>query len=136
MRIGTAGGRVCRISGNSPNSSLCITGLSGTGKTVRLIQLELESLQEGAVVVVIDLGQTHGPDEIFEPLKRKFLQKAVYFDAVEGLDLGIFHTLETAQGKQEPFVQVVNSAVSALSAGQRMGVGQIGALREAVIDVV
>lgn len=136
MRIGAVGGKPCVISLNTPNRSVCITGLSGTGKTVRLTQLELESLQEGAVVVVIDLGQTHRPDEIFEPLKGKFLQKAVYFDAMEGLGLGLFHTLETAQGKREPFAHVVNSAVSALSAGQRMGVGQIGALREAVIDVV
>lgn len=136
MRIGTSHGRVCRISEKSPNASVCITGLSGTGKTVRLTQLELESLHEGATVLVLDVGHTHVAEEIFRPLRGDFSQEANYIEAQDGLGLGIFRILETDQGKSESFIQVVNSAVSALSAGQQMGSRQLGALREAVIDAV
>lgn len=136
MRIGTASGKSCRISPNSPNQSVCITGLSGTGKTVRLNQLELSAMQEGATVLVLDVSHTHVVEEIFQPLRKSFLQTSNYVNAMEGLGLGIFSALETDQGKKESYVQVVNSAVSALSAGQRMGSRQLGALRGAVIDVI
>lgn len=136
MRIGTASGKPCRISTDSSNRSVCITGLSGTGKTVRLNQLELSALQKGASVLVLDVGHTHAVEDVFQPMRKNFSRAANYIDAKEGLGLGIFRTLETDQGKKEPVVQVVNSAVSALSAGQRMGPRQLGALRGAVIDVM
>lgn len=136
MRIGTCSGRPCRMSPNSPNQSVCITGLSGTGKTVRLNQLELSSVQEGTTVVVLDVGHTHVMEGIFRLLRKTFSQEANFINAMDGLGLGIFCILETDQGQKESYVQVVNSAVSALSAGQRMGSRQLGALREAVIDVI
>lgn len=85
---------------------------------------------------MIDVSCTHTADQIFAPMRQYFRQNALYFKAMDGLGLCLFNALETTQGKQEPFVQVVNSAVSALSAGQRMGSRQLGALREAVIEVV
>lgn len=136
MRIGTTSGKPCRISAGSPNQSVCITGLSGTGKTVRLNQLELESIRQHCAVLVIDTSQTHTETGIFEPLRNEFLRYANYLNVFDGLGLDIFQTLETPQGQREPFVQAVNSVVQALSSGYRMGVGQLGVLREAVVDVV
>ena len=80
MRIGTTSGKPCRISAGSPNQSVCITGLSGTGKTVRLNQLELESIRQHCAVLVIDTSQTHTETGIFEPLRNEFLRYANYIN--------------------------------------------------------
>lgn len=136
MYVGMANGKPCKISEDAPNRSVCITGLSGTGKTVRLNQLELAGVQEGATVLVLDVGRTHAAEEIFRPLRERFSREVNRLNAMEGLGLGLFQTLETPQGRKEAFANIVNSAVQALSSGQRMGVCQMAALREAVIAVV
>lgn len=137
MQIGTADRTLrCGIGKDSPNQSVCITGLSGTGKTVRLQQIELSAIQEGGVVIVVDVGSTHVEEEVFEPLRGRFSHQVNCLEAMDGLGLGIFRALESPQGKKEPFTAIVNSAVQALSSGMGMGVCQQGALREAVIEAV
>ena len=49
MYLGKFQGRNCVSSKFSPNESICITGLSGTGKTVRLQKIEIEAAREGVV---------------------------------------------------------------------------------------
>lgn len=137
MFIGNYNGEPCRVSKDSPNQSVCITGLSGTGKTCRLNQIELANAEAGGTVLVIDTGQTHTDGQIFLPIRERYFEAVNRIDALnDGLGLKFLKPLETPQGKTEPFVHLVNSAVQALSSGQSMGVCQLGALRKAVIAAI
>ena len=126
----------CLTGRKSPNGSVCITGLSGTGKTSRMNQIELESVRQGDTLIVIDLNKTHADEQIFALVKSEYLKHVNRIRAVsDGLGLGILQAVHTSEG-EETYVELVNSAVQALSAKQRMGARQIGALRKAVISAI
>ena len=64
-------------------------------------------------------------------MKSEYLKHVNRIRAVsDGLGLGILQAIHTSEG-EETYVELVNSAVQALSAKQRMGARQIGALRKA-----
>ena len=44
--LGTLGTNVCRISDKAANSSILINGISGSGKTTRMLQIELQSVAD------------------------------------------------------------------------------------------
>ena len=56
MYLGKFNRESCLTGRKSPNGSVCITGLSGTGKTSRMNQVELESVRQGDTLIVIDLN--------------------------------------------------------------------------------
>lgn len=137
MYLGKFQGRNCVSSKFSPNESICITGLSGTGKTVRLQKIEIEAAREGNAVIVLDLNQTHLHDLIFVGNREEFSLLENRIDAVQdGLNISLLLPSQTINGETEAFVNLVNSAVQAFSAEQNMGIRQIGALRNAVIQAV
>lgn len=137
MYLGNFQGRKCISSKCSPNESVCITGLSGTGKTVRLQKMEIEAAREGNVVIVLDLNQTHLHNQIFVGNREMFSLFENRIDAVrDGLNISLLSPAQTVYGETETFVNLVNSAVQAFSAEQNMGIRQIGALRNAVIQAV
>lgn len=51
--LGTLGTNVCRISDKAANSSILINGISGSGKTTRMLQIELQSVADKNTVIVI-----------------------------------------------------------------------------------
>lgn len=57
--IGKIGGRDVNIASNSPNEHIVITGLSGSGKSVRIMDIERHILKEGGTVVALDVNGTH-----------------------------------------------------------------------------
>lgn len=117
----------------SPNQSLCITGLSGSGKTTRLLQIELASVLQGMSVVIIDLNHTHDEKQILPRIREQYLPLVNHIDPIaEGVNLNLFEPRQTPDGKPEPYVNLVNSAVNALRSGCKMGERQVGALRRAV----
>ena len=137
MYLGNFQGRNCVSSQFSPNESVCITGLSGSGKTVRLQKIEIEAAREGNTVIVLDLNQTHLHNQIFVGNREEFSLLENRIDAVQdGLNISILSPTQTIYGETEVFVNLVNSAVQAFSAEQNMGIRQIGALRNAVIQAV
>lgn len=137
MYIGNFNGKSCWISRNSPNRSVCMTGISGMGKTTRLNYMELVNAKAGATVLILDMNQSHAEEQIF-PLIREEYQRWINRIHVlqDGLGDGILQPMYSPNGEEEPFFHLVNSAVKALSSSQNMGVRQIGALRNAVIDAI
>ncbi len=74
MYIGNFDGKACWVSQNSPNRSVCVTGISGTGKTTRLNFMELLNAKAGATVLVLDTKQTHTAERIFPCIQEEYLQ--------------------------------------------------------------
>lgn len=137
MYIGNFNGKSCWISRNSPNCSVCVTGISGMGKTTRLNYIELLNTKSGATVLVLDMNQTHTEGRIFPYIREEYLQYTNRIHALsDGLGLGLLQPMRTPSGVEEPSFHLVNSAVKALSSAQNMGVRQIGALRNAVINAI
>lgn len=55
------GGKSVRIGQNSPNGHILITGLSGSGKSVRIADIENHIVETGETVIAFDINGTH-PD--------------------------------------------------------------------------
>lgn len=137
MFIGNFNHQSCTIGPDSPNKSVCVTGISGSGKTCRLNQIELENVKKGETIVVLDMNHTHTEEQIFSPIRQEYLNISNRIHAVkDGLDLCIFQPLKNQKNEVEPAIHLVNSVVQALSISQNMGVRQIAALREVVIDAI
>ncbi len=137
MYVGDVNGQQCCISQFAPNASICMTGISGSGKTVRMQKIELDCVQNGATVIVFDLNQTHTESQIFAPIYEPYNLCVNRIEALkDGINLSFLTPMRGAQGEEESFVSLVNSAVNALTAGQNMGLQQVGVLRNAVMDAV
>ena len=60
MYIGTiSNGAEVMIGKASPNFHIVITGMSGTGKSVRIADIEKHILAENGTIVVLDVNGTH-----------------------------------------------------------------------------
>lgn len=137
MYVGNVNGQQCCISQFAPNASICMTGISGSGKTVRMQKIELDCVQNGATVIVFDLNQTHTESQIFASIYEEYDRHINRIEAIkDGINLSFLTPMQNAQGEQESLVGLVNAAVNALTAGQNMGPQQIGVLRNAVMNAV
>ncbi len=131
--IGMVADQNCFIDDKSINSSVLVTGISGSGKTTRVNRIELAAIQQGKQVVILDFNNTHAPNQIWSHIQKQFSEMENRIDPLrDGCDLDLFRIRQGAKDRKETYVYSINSAVSALSAGQRMGTRQIGALRIAV----
>lgn len=118
------------IASDSPNKSVLLTGISGSGKTTRLNQIELELVNRGETVLVVDVNQTHSWHHIYQEIREQFFSLTNYIHvAKDGMGNGLLNPLN----EREDLVNLINSAVYALSANLNMGSRQIGVLRQAVI---
>lgn len=137
MYIGNFKNLACFISAHAPNVSVCLTGISGSGKTVRMQKIELDCAKRGQTVLVVDTNRTHTGEQIFLPLRREYEVYTNRINAVkDGVDIKFLTPITGQGGTDENFLALVNSAVNALTAGQRFGVKQIGILRSAVIEAI
>ncbi|MCD8000722.1 MAG: ATP-binding protein [Clostridiales bacterium] len=132
MYIGKIGNDSVEIGAGSPNSSILITGMSGSGKTCRLNQIEFEAAMNGDTVLVLDMNQTHEEGQIFGPLRERYkhLENRIRIFE-EGMELRFLQPMQN-----ESFVNLVNSAINSLAAATRLGTRQIRALRTAVIYAI
>lgn len=136
MYIGKVDKKVCRTNMKSSNQSVCLTGLSGSGKTTRLNQIEYMCVKDGGTVIVLDINMSHGYGRIFNDIKKAYFQATNRISILrDGLGDGLLH-LMASENPQEQFVLSVNAAVQALSSAQNMGPRQISSLRRAVIDAM
>lgn len=137
MFVGNFNRKRCEISADSPNKSICVTGLSGSGKTCRLNKIELENINSDTTIIVLDTNHTHAEEQILPSIRKKYFEIANRIDAVrDGIDLCIFQPLTNSKNETESPLHLVNSTVQAFSTSQNLGVRQIAALREAVIDAI
>lgn len=137
MYLGKFGGESCFISQRASNQSVCLTGISGGGKTCRLQRIELEAVKSGDTVIVLDIHRTHSKEQIFSEIREEYVGFVNRIHALEdGLNLGFFEPMKNGDGKEESFVNLVSAAVQTFSEGQHFGPRQIEALREAVIRLI
>jgi len=133
MYLGKCEGLDCAVSPSAPNSSVLITGQSGSGKSCRQNQIELAEVQSGNTVIVLDVSQNHNEKDIFSPISYEYKQHLNRIDAVkDGIGINLLSPISNQQGQSESYVNLVNSNVYAFSSARRMGVGQQAILREAI----
>ncbi len=60
------------IASDSPNKSVLLTGISGSGKTTRLNQMEVELAKRGETVLVVDVNQTHSFQHVYQEIREHF----------------------------------------------------------------
>lgn len=121
--IGIVGDKKIEISRMSMNTHVLITGMSGSGKSVRMTDIEMEAVREGKTVIVLDKDGTHY--NIPENYKN------VISVLADGLDLRLLDSIRNAENMEEKMVQVMYVA-DILASGQNLGDRQICCLRTAV----
>lgn len=137
MYIGNFKDAPCFIGQNAPNLSVCLTGISGAGKTVRMQKIELEYVRRGGTVLVVDTNQTHTEEQVFSIFREKYCEYTNRINALkDGLYISLLTPFKNEKGEPENLVNLINTAVNALTAGQNMGIQQIGVLRSAVMKAV
>ena len=125
------------MASNSPNQSIIITGISGSGKSCRQNQIELESVKRGNIVIVLDVSGNHLEKDIFFKIKKEYLENINRLVVeTDGLGMNLLTPLKNSRGKVESEHNLISSVVSILSAGQRFGVRQKALLRQAVEQAI
>lgn len=137
MYIGKCEGKSCNIASDSPNDSIIITGISGSGKSCRQNQIELETVKNGDTVLVIDASKNHLEKDIFFKIQDVYFEKVNRINVEDdGLGLNLLTPLKNSKGKMESAHNLIFSAVSMLSATQRFGVRQQALLRSAIEQAI
>ena len=52
-------GQAVNVGANSPNEHLIISGISGSGKSVRIMDIENRIIQSGGSIIAFDINGTH-----------------------------------------------------------------------------
>ena len=129
MYLGQISGKPCRISPTSPNHSIIISGISGSGKSCKQNLMELQAVKEGNTIIVIDYSQNHQPQFLLSSIAEEYNSYINRIDAVkDGINLNLLLPI-IQNGKRESSLNVISGNIVALSMGNSMGVKQKSALR-------
>lgn len=132
--LGTLGTNVCRISDKAANSSILINGISGSGKTTRMLQIELQSVADKNTVIVIDTANSHSDSEIKKLTDCKYRSKINRISALlDGLNLPFLAPFSQKSSYSEPDFLHISSITNALSKPLKLGAAQTAILRESII---
>lgn len=116
-------GTKVRISSDSPNRSIVISGISGTGKSVRICDLENQIIAGGGTVIAFDLDGSHpilsGEENVISAREDGI--------ALKFLDVGMLN--KPANETSMYISEVADLLLSATKAGDR----QKGTLRSAIL---
>lgn len=111
------------ISKESPNQHLIISGISGVGKSVRIIDIERCIIEAGGTVIAFDMNGTHSNVE-----GGRFN----YISAQEdGLDVKFLDTAFVESGK-ETLTNLVQYVIETLCPRQLRGACQLATVRKAI----
>lgn len=118
-----AGGKDVYIGNGSPNRHLLISGISGSGKSVRIADIERHAIADGDTIIALDINGTH------ERLEDDICN---YISAQEdGLNIKVLDTSLVEMGKESP-MNLIQYAVETLAPRKMHGACQLAALRKAV----
>lgn len=135
--LGTLGTNICRISHNSANSSVLINGLSGSGKTTRMLQIELQSAADKNTVIVIDTAHSHSDNELEKLLGCNCNLRINRISALlDGLKFPFLTQFPQESNYPEPDFLHIASITSALSNPLKLGAAQTAILRESIIFAI
>lgn len=137
MYIGKVGNEPVIISEGSPNCSILLTGISGSGKTCRMNQIELVAALHGDTVIILDINQTHEDQQIFTPIYKTYqsLENKIHI-LKDGIEIQFLKPMVDSSGYCENYVNLVNNIITSLTGTIRFGIKQIGVLRTAVIFAI
>lgn len=122
MQIGITEESACCLSAFVENKHVGITGMSGSGKSVRLNQLELNAVKDGKTVIVFDINQSHAAENIFLPVRGEYESYVNRIEAKsDGIDIKFLQPIQGKNGWMEDYVDVISSTTYALGMPQRMG---------------
>lgn len=132
--LGKAGLNDCLISNSAPNSSILIIGISGSGKTTRMLQIELDVSLTGSTVIVIDTARSHSQEEVRKLSSGNYIQNAAWISAFsDGLNLKLLEPFHQTGGQPESDYRIIKAATQSLSQPLKLGVSQTAVLREGII---
>ena len=121
---------ICTTSTSSANQSILITGVSGSGKTCRMQQMELEAVCNGQTIIVMDTNHNHDPEQIYTPIRSEYEAFANRISALrDGIDIHLFSSNEQTC---TPDFMKINSITQMISRSANLGVNQTKLLRNAV----
>lgn len=118
----TGGKEVC-ISRNSPNEHVVITGISGSGKSVRIADIERHIIKNGGTVLAFDINGTH------QELEAGICN--IISAQEDGLDVTFLDTSRLEEGK-ETMANLVDYIVETICPRELRGACQTAAVRKAV----
>ena len=128
MFVGFVNGRECSVWENAANQSILLTGISGSGKSCKLQQMELRAALSGNTVVILDISQNHGEDDILPRIADDYrdLANRIF------VNQGEFNLNLLGSFGEENEHSRRNSCVQALCGKQYFGVVQKAIVREAL----
>ena len=121
---------ICTTSTSSANHSILITGVSGSGKTCRMQQMELEAVCNGQTIIVIDTSHSHDPEQIYPPIHSDYENYTNRISAIrDGIDLHLFSSKE-----QHPSLESlkIKRITQAISRSAKLVANQTKLLRQAI----
>lgn len=137
MYLGMCEGQVCRVSNNSSNNSVCLTGISGAGKSCKINEIELTEVKNGNTVICIDISQNHLEKDIFYKIRPEYCRYINRINALKnGLGMNLFKPVIKENGTVESYVNIINSNVQSFSAAYKMGDRQKALLRKIIMDAM
>ena len=111
------------IGENSPNCHVIITGISGSGKSVRIADIERHIIEDGGTVIAFDINGTH--EQISEGCCNWISAQKDGLD-VNFLDMSLVNTGE------ETLSNLVEYVKKTLCPRQMRGACQLNAVRKAI----
>lgn len=113
---------IVKISTDSPNHSKILTGISGSGKSERKMDLERKAVLEGSTVIEIDIDGSRPKDG----------GENYIFAQEEGLNLCLLEKPKRSDNTKLYYVNYISSLLDVFSRIYFLGDRQKGALREAI----
>ena len=119
-----------KIAKNAVNKHILVTGMSGSGKTVALQQIEKNAIESGACVVVLNCGATHewnrgGDDRVVHCVVRD-----------EGFPFRLLVPIKGPDEKVECVEDISENIIASLDRLNRMSRVQKKVLRQAICAVL
>lgn len=111
------------IGKDSPNQHVIITGISGSGKSVRISDMERHIIEQGGTILAFDMDGTHL--EIQEGLINHISAQK------EGLDIK-FLDMSLVKERRESMMNLVQHVMETICPREMRGAVQLGSVRKAI----
>lgn len=134
MYLGNIEKYVCQTSSSAPNGSVCITGISGSGKSTKANRIELEEAKAGHTVIVLDYSRNHQKESILPALQEEYDSYVNRIYAKDGLGMPILTPVVGENGQSESYVGFVGENVRIFSSLLKLGTRQQGVFRQIFIE--
>lgn len=102
MYLGKSNNLYCTSAANAMNESVLITGLSGSGKSTRMQEMELYSAMQRHTAIVIDKSYSHTTEQLFSGIKDTYEKYAVRISPQEdGFSIPLLELHDCTDASQE-----------------------------------